>query len=116
MKEISFFATEVEYREAIGGDIVQVFFDEEPEQDEFDRTKCYVMISQNYEFPVSPSVEWHDGKEDNGGEEVLNYKLTNKMFELILTNNVTFKVEHDCNEKIFKKIQSFFQHEFGASK
>ena len=67
MKEISFFATEVEYNEAIGGEIVQVSFDEDPEQDPFSRTKCYVMISQNYEFQVYPSLEWHDGIDDNGG-------------------------------------------------
>ena len=116
MKEISFFATEVEYTEAIGGEIVQVYFDEDPDQDPFDRTKCYVMISQNYEFPVSPSLEWHDGIDDSGGEKVLNNKFTNDFFELIITGAITFKVKHYCEEKTFTKIQKFLQREFGDSK
>ena len=116
MKEISFFATEVEYNEAIGGEIVQVSFDEDPDQDPFDRTKCYVMISQNYEFPVSPSLEWHDGIDDNGGAKVLSYKFTNDFFELIITDAIIFKVKHNCEEKTFTKIQKFLQREFGNSK
>lgn len=116
MKNISFFATEVEYTEAIGGEIVQVTFDEDPEQDPFNRTKCYVLISQNYEFPSSPTLEWHDGKDDNGGEKILSYKLTKDFFELNATNNISIKVQHECNEKTFIEIQSFFQREFGNSK
>lgn len=72
MKNINFKACEVEYNEAIDGEIIQITFDEDPEQDPFNRTKCYVMISQNYEFPGTPNVEWHDGESDDGGSEVLS--------------------------------------------
>ena len=116
MKNISFLATEVEYNEAIDGEIVQVSFDEDPDQEPFDRTKCYVMISQNYEFTGAPTLEWHDGIEDDGGSEVLSYKLTNDLFELITTDGVKFKVQLDCKGETFTKIQRFLQREFGNSK
>jgi hypothetical protein len=116
MKNIHFKACEVEYNEAIDGEIVQITFDEDPEQDPFNRTKCYVMISQNYEFPGTPNVEWHDGESDDGGSEVLSYRLNSDLFELTTTDGVAFRVQHDCRGKTFIKIQEFLQREFGNSK
>lgn len=115
MKNIHFKACEVEYNEAIDGEIVQITFDEDPEQDPFNRTKCYVMISQNYEFPGTPNVEWHDGESDDGGSEVLSYRLNSDLFELTTTDGVAFKVQHDCRGKTFTKIQEFLYREFGNS-
>ncbi len=112
MNYIHFKASEVEYNEAIDGEIVQVSFDEDPDSDPFDRTKCYVMISQNYEFPGPPTVEWHDGEQYDGGSEVLSCKFTKNFFELTTTNGVKFRVKHDCQVKIFNKIRAFLQHEF----
>jgi len=116
MKNINFTAIEVKYNEAIDGEIVQILFDEDPDQGPFDRTKCYVMISQNYEFPGTATVEWHDGESDDGGAEVLGYSLTSDLFELIITGGVAFRVQHDCSEDMHIKIQEFLQHEFGNSK
>lgn len=115
MNTIHFKASEVQYNEAIGGEIVQVSFDEDPNQGSFDRTKCYVMISQNYEFPETPAVEWHDGENYDGGSEVLSCSFTNDCFELITTNGIKFRVKHDCRVETFDKIQHFLQHEFGNS-
>ena len=116
MNTIAFKAGEVLYNEAIGGEIVQVSFDEDPDQNPFNKTKCYLMISQNYEFPGSPTVEWHDGKEYDGGSEVLDYKLTSKVFELITNDGLKFSIQHDCQEKIYVQIRKFLRREFGNSK
>ncbi len=116
MSNIDFKASEVEYSEAIDGEIVQVSFDEDPGQGAFDRTKCYVIISQNHEFPGTPTVEWHDGETGGGGAEVQSYRLTKDLFELIITDGVKFRVKHDCKEETFVKIRAFLQHEFGNSK
>ena len=112
MNNINFKASEVEYSEAIDGEIVQVSFDEDPEQDPFDRTKCYVMISHNYEFPGKPTVEWHDGENDDGGAEIQSYILTNNKFELKTNIGVMFKVEHECNKDVLTEIEAFCQREF----
>ena len=57
MTNINFIANEVEYTEVIDGEIVHLSFDEDPDQDPLKRTKCYLMISQNYEFPGKTTVE-----------------------------------------------------------
>ena len=116
MTNINFIANEVEYTEVIDGEIVHLSFDEDPDQDPLKRTKCYLMISQNYEFPGKPTVEWHDGQTDDGGAEVLNYILTKNLFELTTNNNLKFKIQHNCKEETFIQIQKFLNHEFGNGK
>lgn len=120
MTNINFVASGVEYTEAIDGEIVQVSFDEvldeDLDQDPFSQTTCYLLISQNYEFPGKPTVEWHDGKTDDGGAEVANYKFTKDSFELTTTNSTKFEIQHNCNEKTFLQIQRFLYREFGDSK
>jgi hypothetical protein len=113
MNIIQFTASEVSYNEAIDGEIVQILFDEDPDQDPFNRKKCYVLITQNYEFPGKPTVEWHDGESDDGGAEIKDFELTNSGFELHTNAGVIFKVQHHGNSEVLKMIQSFFQREFG---
>jgi hypothetical protein len=116
MNTIAFKASEVLYNEAIDGEIVQVSFDEDPDQNPFNKGMCYLMISKNYEFPGSPTLEWHDGKEYDGGSEVSDYKLTSEVFELITNDGLRFSIQHDCQEKICVQIRKFLRREFGNSK
>ena len=113
MKSIQFIASEVEYNGANDGEIEQVTFDEDPDQDPFDRVKCYISISQNHEFPGKPTVEWHDGESEDGGAEITSYELTDNILIVQTNSNVTFKVQHQGDSKELKKIKSFLQREFG---
>jgi hypothetical protein len=113
MNIIQFTASEVSYNEAIDGEIVQISFDEDPDQDPYNRKKCYVLISQNYEFSGKPTVEWHDGVSDDGGAEIKGVELTNSKLELQTNAGVIIKVQHHGNSEVLKKIQLFFQREFG---
>ncbi len=110
---INFTAIDVDYTEENDGEIVQVTFDEDSSQDPFNRNKRYLMISQNYEFPGKPTLEWHDGENADGGSEVLVYKLTKDLFELTTTNGFSFIIHHNCPEKIYYQIQEFLRCEFG---
>ncbi len=109
---INFTAIDVEYVGEIDEEIVQVSFDEDSSQDPFNRNKCYLMISQNYEFPGKPTLEWHDGKNEGGGSGVLTYKLTKDLLELTTTNGLNFIIQYNCPEKIYYQIQEFFVCEF----
>jgi len=112
---IDFTAIEVEYNEAIDGEIIQASFDEgQLGQDQFNGRK-YLTISQNYEFPGKPTLEWNDGKGDDGGSEVLNYKLENDLLELTTTDGLMFRIRHNCSEKVLAQIQEFFKCEFTNS-
>ena len=121
MKTIRFTASDVTYNDAIDGEIVQVCFDEEEDEeselneDVFGRIKCYVMISQNFEFRDRPAVEWYDGRNHDGGSDVLGYKLTDTTFELLLNNGIKFIVQHRCKESALYQIRGFLQREFGNS-
>lgn len=109
---IEFKAIEVEYNEAIDGEIIQVSFDEDPNEDPENRTKRYIMISQSYEIPGKPTLEWHDGKDYGGGSGVLNYNLTRDLFELKTKYGLSFRIHHNCSSEILSQIQDFLQHEF----
>jgi len=109
---INFKAIEVEYNEAIGGEIVQISFDEDSNEDPLNRTKRYICISQSYEFPGELTLEWHDGKDYDGGSGIQNYNLTKDLFELETTDGLSFKISHSCSSKVLVQIQQFLEHEF----
>ena len=112
---INFTATEVEYYEAIDGEIVQISFDEDSNEDPFNRTKRYICISQNYEFRGEPTLEWHDGQDYDGGSEIESYNLTKDLFELETTDRLSFKIYHNCSIKVLLQIQKFLEHEYNGN-
>ena len=110
--DIEFTAIDVEYSEAIDGEIVQISFDEDPNANPFNRTKRYICISQNYEFPGQPTLEWHDGNDYGGGSEIVNYNLTKDLFELEATQGLKFRIFHGCSNEVLSQIQEFLESEF----
>ena len=109
---IEFFASVVEYREALDGEIVQVSFQGYSEQDPLKTIKLFFSISQNYEFPGKPTLEWFDGKNQTGGAEVFEYNLTSSLFELKTMDDLVFRIRHNCPKKVLTQIQDFLKHEF----
>jgi hypothetical protein len=111
--KITFKANDVTYTEAIDGEIIQICFDEDSDQDPLNRNKCYLMISQNYEFNHDePTIEWHDGNKDGGGSEVFSYSLNEKSFELTTNDGLIFSIQHRCEKDVLTKIQQFLEHEY----
>ncbi len=110
-QRINFTAKEVDYGEALDGEIVQISFDEDPTEDPMSRTTCYFMISQNYEFPDNPTLEWHNGIDYDGGSEIIDYTFTKEIFEVNLKNGLSFKIHHHCSKSVFIKIQAFLESE-----
>ena len=109
-QRIEFTAKEVDYGEA--GDIVQISFDEAPEEDPMSRTKRYFMISQNYEFPDKPTLEWHNGMDYDAGSEIIDYTFTRDLFEVTLKNGLSFYISHHCSKSVFISIQAFLGSEY----
>jgi len=112
---LAFNSLEVEYSEALDGDIVQVTFQENPEPD-IDYSKKdsplpspmkYISISANYEFSPNKAVEWCDGEEFDGGGDIRELTLTKSLLELVLVNGVSFAVSFNINETTFQNIKSF---------
>jgi hypothetical protein len=111
--EIKFKADIVSYDEAIGGDIVQVSFDEKESDDLIENPYKYILISINYEFPpYEPTIEWCDGSEFDGGLQIKSYHLTENSFKLVLEENVSFDISFKTDQKTLKKIKAFFSSIF----
>ena len=109
-QRIDFTAKEVDYGEA--GEIVQISFDEDPAEDPVSRTTCYFMISQNYEFPGKPTLEWHNGIDYDAGSEIIDHTFTKGLFEVTLKNGLSFNINHHCTKSVFIKIQAFLESEY----
>jgi hypothetical protein len=110
-----FHAKEVIYSEALGGDIVQVSFQEEPDPD-IDYSKRgtllppaikYVAISANYEFSSEKLVEWCDGNDFDGGQSIRHIEITKNQLKLVVENGFRFDVSFNTDEMTFKKIALF---------
>ena len=96
------------YNEAIDGEIIQVSFEEYETEDAFNQTALYLLLSISYEFPpFEPTIEWFDGRECNGGAEILNYKLTRNALQLWLNNGLSFDVSFKTNDTTYKNIEAF---------
>ena len=117
-----FYAEEVNYAEALDGDIIQASFQEKPDP-EIDYSKKnsplpppikYVGFSSNYEFPpFSTSVDWCDGEDDDGGELIKKIELTKTTLKLVLENNFSFDISFNTDDETFQNIKSFLLRSVG---
>ena len=111
-----FTAKEVDYLEALGGDIKQVSFREEPEPElDYSKKNCplpppikSVTFSVNYEFPpCTTTVEWCDGEDYDGGECIKKIELTETSLTVLLENDLSIIVNFQTDEVTFKSISDF---------
>ena len=108
---IKFTANNVSYNEAIDGEIVQVVFDEDTDNDSTEISKYYLLILVNYEFGShSPSIEWFDGNECNGGASIINYRIDRNSLQISLDNSLSFDIAFSADEQIYKNIESFLSN------
>jgi hypothetical protein len=94
---LSFEATYVSADDAIAGEILQVRFDTLPaSQDEEERRTPYVLIMRNFEFPDAATIEWHDGKDYDGGADIVSVTLRRTRVTIKLRRardiDVTFRI------------------------
>ena len=111
---VEFYANKVSYNEAIDGEIVQVLFEED--EDPFNPTKLYILISTNYEFGSGTAdAEWFDGKEIDGGVKVTSYNLDNEKIIIRLENGNIFEIGHDADASVLESIRSYLSNSCGSS-
>ena len=112
-QHITFTAQDVHYGEAIGGELVQITFDEDPTDDDpWSRSKRYFMISHSDEFPGGPTLEWHNGRDYDGGSDIIAYTFTQNIFEVQLKNGVHFTIHHQCSTRVFQNIRAFLESQY----
>ena len=112
---LEFYAQEVDYGEALDGDIINVSFREhsDPEIDyskknfELPPSVKGIFFSVNYEFPPSDIyVSWCDGEEENGGQLIEEIELTETLLKMVLKNSYSFNVNFETDGATFQNIKS----------
>lgn len=112
--QLTFFAKSVSYEEALGGDLIQVVFDEDPDDDPMNPQSKNVCISINYEFPPCKLLfEWANGLEFNGGLKAKAYSLSENRFSVTLEGGMTIEIEYSADVETYRKINALMRHELG---
>jgi hypothetical protein len=106
--KIKFHATKVSYTEAIDGEIVQVTYEEDENDDPHNPAKLYLHISASYEFgsPV-PTAQWFDGSNEDGGAIIESFSVGKNLAQIQVKNSHNFNVTYDDNPSVTNKIRSF---------
>jgi len=95
---------------AIGGEILQVCFDTvRQSEDETDRSTPYVLVSRNFEFPDSPTIEWHDGTDYDGGAEIAALTLARERVLIKLDRDVNIDVRFCVGDRRFGKLCTYLR-------
>jgi len=105
---INFQAKRVSYSEALGGEIVQVWFEEDEEDDSLEPTYQYLLISTSYEIGSSTAdAEWFDGIDYEGGVGVVAYNLSERKAMFRLKNGYIFEIGHKADASVLENIGSY---------
>jgi hypothetical protein len=118
---LAFRAKHVTCADAIDGEILQVCFDTvRPSGAETERNTPYVLISRNFEFPDSPTIEWHDGTDYDGGAQIASLSLCRDRASIKLDRALHINVSFCVGHKRFAKLNTFLrrildEHVFSAA-
>jgi hypothetical protein len=105
---LAFDAKFVSCADAIDGQILQVTFDTVLESYDGDaRSTPYVLISRNFELPHSATIEWHDGRDYDGGAEIVSLTLSRARVSIKLDRELDLDVAFRLPDKRFAKVMSF---------
>ena len=114
---IEFKAQSVEYADAIDGEIVQVHFIENKNDDVFNPKYCSVGISISYEFPPEHlTAQYDNAKGEQGEEKIEEYTLKETRIELWLSNSKIIAIDHKADKATFKKLSALLAREVGEPK
>ena len=92
------------------GEILQVTFDTLPASSSEDGRKSpYILISRSFEFPDNTSVEWHDGRDYDGGAEIVTMTLRRDRISIELDRDLVIEVSFQLSAAEFATLTSFLK-------
>ena len=110
---LSFNAPYVDCTNALDWEIQQVVFDtmnEGADDSEENRDSPYVLISRNFEFPDSASIEWYYGNEYDGGHTIHSAMLQRNQIQINFDDDRIIKILFDLNETRFEELSRYLQN------
>lgn len=103
----AFKALSVNCSSALGGEILQVWFDSlAGSKDEGERDRPCVIIGRNFEFPGSATIEWHDGSGYHGGANIVLFTLTRERAMIMLDRDLAIDVSFTIDDRRFAQLSS----------
>ena len=112
--KLSFEAKYVDCVDAMDGEILQVTFDTlPPSHDELERRSPCVLISRNFEFPGTATVEWHDGVDCDGGRAITEMVLGRARVTARIGRKLELDVAFRISDKKFAKLKSYLERMLG---
>jgi len=114
---LAFEAKYISCADAMDGEILQVTFDTISEvHDEEERRTPYVLISCNFEFDDSVTVEWHDGHDYDGGAKIFAVTLGRTRIFIKLDQKLDIDVTFCLPDKKFAQLTSFLRRMVDADR
>ncbi len=108
--KLAFQAKYVECADAIDGELLQVTFDTiPPDRDEEGRESPYLLISRLFEFPGTATIEWHDGRDYDGGAEILSVVLSRSRLSIRLDQGLEIDVAFSVSDAKYTELISFLK-------
>ena len=112
---LQFSSKSVSYEEALDGDIVQVMFDEDPDDDPLNPQSKHLCASINYEIsPLELLFEWTNGVQCGGGLKAQKYTLDENQFSVILDDGMSIEIGHSADTETTRKISALLLREVGC--
>ena len=110
---LSFEAPYVVCSNALDLEIQQVVFDtvcNDADDAEESRNSPYVCISRNFEFPGTARIEWHDGKDDEGGASIRSTHLESNRIVIILDKSRTIEITFTLDALQFEELKKYLRN------
>ena len=113
---LSFEAPYVVCSNELDWEIQQVVFDtvcndaDDADYAEESRNSPYVCISRNFEFPGAARIEWHDGKDDEGGASIRSAHLKSNRIVIILDKSRTIEIAFALDALQFDGLKKYLSN------
>ena len=91
---------------ALDGDILMVTLDSRVEIDEEEPSTPYIQISRNFEFPGPPAVEWFDGADYFGGQDIVRAVVTRDAVAFQMRKSGVLKAELNLTDRDYSQMLS----------
>lgn len=101
-----FKAYRMECISALDGDILMLTLDSSVEIDEEEPSTPYIQISRNFEFPGPPAVEWFDGADYFGGENVVRVVVARDAVAFQMRKSGVLKAELTITDRDYSQLVS----------
>lgn len=87
-----------------------VFFDTIHEHDDENAWDTpYVCINKDFECPGPPSIEWFDGHDGDGGQDVVSVELSRNRILIKLDRGLKIEVSFEVEDQQFNLLTSFMK-------